>query len=124
MGRAADLGNILTILSGSSDGYRPRRSEAPVLCSLQIWERVIRPSYGLIEATVCVATSKPGQPPETVDFDTESFIRRPCEARAATLSLISYMLPRSPIIRIVDSDTCIDVGRNRRRDLGARRQRR
>ncbi len=106
-----DLGNILTILSGSERVQAATiKRFADRFARFNLQERVIRPSYGLAEATVYVATSKPGQPPETVDFDTESLSAghaKPCAGGGAT-SLISYMLPRSPIVRIVDSDTCIE----------------
>ncbi|AKN15811.1 acyl-CoA synthetase [Mycobacterium haemophilum DSM 44634] len=106
-----DLGNIHTLLNGS-ERVQPATIKrfANRFARFNLHEKVLRPSYGLAEATVYVATSRPGQPPELVDFDAESLSAgqaKPC-ANGGGTSLISYVLPQSPIVRIVDSDTCIE----------------
>src|SRR5262249_19582889 len=70
-------------------------------------ERVIRPSYGLAEATVYVSTRAPGEPPKVVHFDSEKLP----EGHAKPLAdgggppLVSYGVPQSPTVRIVDPDS-------------------
>jgi fatty acid CoA ligase FadD28 len=69
-------------------------------------EQVIRPSYGLAEATVYVATSRPGLPPELVGFDAQSLSAGQAQRSASgnATPLVSYVVPQSPIVRIVDPD--------------------
>jgi fatty acid CoA ligase FadD28 len=73
-------------------------------------ESVIRPSYGLAEATVYVATRPPGNPPKVVHFDPEKLAEG--QARRAvsggSTPLISYGVPQLPLVRIVDPDTCTE----------------
>ncbi|WP_158016058.1 fatty-acid--AMP ligase FAAL28/FadD28 [Mycobacterium basiliense] len=106
-----DLGNVLTILSGS-ERVQPATLKrfADRFARFNLAEKVIRPSYGLAEATVYVATSRPGQPPEVLDFEAESLSAgqaKRCESGSGT-PLVSYVLPRSPIVRVVDPDTCTE----------------
>jgi fatty acid CoA ligase FadD28 len=68
-------------------------------------ESAIRPSYGLAEATVFVATNAPGAPPDFVDFEPEKLAAGHAERCDAGTPLASYGRPRSPIVRIVDPDT-------------------
>lgn len=103
-----DLGNILTILSGS-ERVQPTTLKrfADRFARFNLCEKVIRPSYGLAEATVYVATSRPGQPPELVNFEAASLASghaKRCANEAGT-PLVSYVLPQSPIVRIIDPDT-------------------
>ena len=70
-------------------------------------EAVIRPSYGLAEATVYVATRTGAQPLAVVRFDSEKLTAgkaERCENGGGT-PLVSYGVPHSPIVRIVDPDT-------------------
>ena len=91
-------------------------------------ESAIRPSYGLAEATVYVATSKAGQPPNTALFDYEQLsaghgeaIRKPSRGRhrAGQLSPFRFATRADRQPR--------DQNRERRghgrRNLGARRKR-
>jgi fatty acid CoA ligase FadD28 len=73
-------------------------------------ESVLRPSYGLAEATVYAATSAAGKPHTIVKFDADELSagqakRRPGEG---STPLISYEVPESPTVRIVDPDTCTE----------------
>ncbi len=76
-----DLGNVLGIISGSE------RIHAATLTRFgdrfgrfNFRDTVIRPSYGLAEATVYVATPEPGRPAKTVRFEYREVVRGPCEA--------------------------------------------
>jgi long-chain fatty acid adenylyltransferase FadD28 len=106
-----DLGDVLVILSGSERVHpatvrRFNRRFAP----FNLPDTAIRPSYGLAEATVYAATRNPAQPPHIVHFNSEKLSvgdAERCESGAGT-PLVSYGMPRSPMIRIVDPDTCIE----------------
>jgi fatty acid CoA ligase FadD28 len=73
-------------------------------------EAVLQPSYGLAEATVYVATRASAQPPAFVRFDSEKLTAgkaERCENGGGT-PLVSYGMPQSPMIRIVDPETRIE----------------
>ena len=67
-----DLGNLLTILSGS-ERVQPATLKrfADRFARFNLQESVLRPSYGLAEATVYAATSAAGKPPTIVEFDAD-----------------------------------------------------
>jgi fatty acid CoA ligase FadD28 len=70
-------------------------------------ESVIRPSYGLAEATVYVATHAETQPPKIVRFESEKLTAgraERCDGKDGT-PLVSYGVPTSPVVRIVDPDS-------------------
>ncbi len=72
-------------------------------------DNVIRPSYGLAEATVYVATRTPAQPPRIVHFDAAKLPSgQAVRSRSGGTALVSYGVPRSPMVRIVDPDTSIE----------------
>ncbi len=102
-----DLGNVLTILSGS-ERVQPATLKrfADRFARFNLREQVIRPSYGLAEATVYVATSRPGLPPELVGFEAQSLSAGQAQRSASgdATPLVSYVVPQSPIVRIVDPD--------------------
>jgi fatty acid CoA ligase FadD28 len=106
-----DLGNVHTILSGSERVHPAtlkRFSERFARFGLD--EAVLRPSYGLAEATVYVATSRAGAPPTVVDFESDKLAAgqaKRCAPGDGT-ALISYPLTDSPLVRIVDPDTGIE----------------
>jgi fatty acid CoA ligase FadD28 len=106
-----DLGEVLVILSGSE-----RVHPATVqrfnrrFARFNLPDKAIRPSYGLAEATVYAATRNPAEPPHVVHFDSEKLSlghTERCESGTGT-PLVSYGVPRSPTIRIVDPDTRIE----------------
>jgi fatty acid CoA ligase FadD21 len=70
-------------------------------------DHMMRPSYGLAEATVFVATGTWSESSGAVHFDlgelTAGRARR-CSAATGT-ALVKYKVPQSPTLRIVDSDT-------------------
>ena len=68
----------------------------------------IRPSYGLAEATVFVATNEPGAPPDFVHFEPEKLSAGHAKRCTAGTPLGSYGRPRSPAVRIVDPETATE----------------
>jgi fatty acid CoA ligase FadD28 len=106
-----DLGNVLSILNGS-ERVQPatlqRFTERFARFNLQ--DRVLRPSYGMAEATVYIATREAGQPPEIVHFESEKLTAghaKRCASGGGT-PLVSYGAPQSPMVRIVDPETSIE----------------
>ncbi len=73
----------------------------------ELSDTVIRPSYGLAEATAYVATRRPAGPPQIIGFDAEKLAvgyARRCRNEGG-IELVSYGVPRSPKVRIVDPET-------------------
>jgi fatty acid CoA ligase FadD28 len=103
-----DLGNVLTILSGS-ERVQPAtvRRFSERFARFNLRSSMIRPSYGMAEAAVYLATRIPAQPPEIVHFDSEKLSAG--EAMRSEITggtpLVAYGLPESPILRIVDPET-------------------
>jgi long-chain fatty acid adenylyltransferase FadD28 len=103
-----DLGGVQTILSGSERVHPATLQRfAERFARFNLRDTVVRPSYGLAEATVWVATSRADDSPEIVDFESDKLAAghaKRCASGSGT-PLISYPLPQSPTIRIVDPDT-------------------
>ncbi len=103
-----DLGGVETILSGAervNPATLKRFNER--LGRFNLRDSVVRPSYGLAEATVYVATSRPGRAPEIVEFESDELAAgraKRCSSGVGT-PLISYPLGQSPAVRIVDAET-------------------
>jgi long-chain fatty acid adenylyltransferase FadD28 len=69
-------------------------------------DNVIRPSYGLAEATVYVATRTPALPPKIVHFDPDKLpTGHAVRSTGGGTALVSYGIPQSPLVRIVDPDS-------------------
>jgi fatty acid CoA ligase FadD21 len=106
-----DLGNVLHIVSGAE---RIHPATLDRFCDrfapYNFRNHMMRPSYGLAEATVYVATRTGNGPPEVVHFDPEKLSERSAERCSAQTGapLLSYGMPKSPRVRIVDPDTCIE----------------
>ena len=106
-----DLGNVLSILN-ASERVQPatlqRFTERFACFNLQA--RVLRPSYGMAEATSYVATREAGQPPQIVHFDSERLTAGHAKrwASGSGTPLVSYGVPRWPMVRIVDPETSIE----------------
>ncbi|WP_207801624.1 AMP-binding protein [Mycobacterium uberis] len=109
-----DLGHVRAIATGAE------RVNVTTLQRFTDWfarfnlnETAIRPSYGLAEATVYVATAGPGRPPKSVCFDyghlSAGKAKRSNSAVGDGANLVSYGPPRASILRIVDPDTRIEV---------------
>ena len=105
-----DLGDVRAIISG---GERPDPATlkrfTDRFARFNLDETVIRPSYGLAEATLYVATARPGRLPTTVRFDYDRLSvgeAKRCENQErGGAQLISYGVPRASRLRIVDPDT-------------------
>lgn len=103
-----DLGNVLAIISGSERIHAATLGRfTERFARFNLRDSVIRPSYGLAEATVYAATRGPGQPPEIVHFEPDKLSAghaHRCPNGGGT-PLVSYGVPRSPQVRIVDPET-------------------
>lgn len=106
-----DLGDVLVILSGSERVHPATlRRFTERFAHFNLPGKAVRPAYGLAEATVYALTRTPSQPPEIVHFESEKLATgtaERCESPTGT-PLVSYGVPRSPVIRIVDPDTRIE----------------
>ncbi len=103
-----DLSGVLNIVTGSERVHPATlRRFTQRFARFNLRESVLRPSYGLAEATVFVATRAPGEGPRTVYFDAEHL----SEGRATPsvdgrgTPLVSYGVPTQPLVRVVDPDT-------------------
>jgi fatty acid CoA ligase FadD28 len=107
-----DLRHVLGILD-SGERLHPMTLErfTKRFARLHLRDTVIRPSYGLAEATTYVPTRRPGCPPQIVRFDSArlsaGLAHRSSRIRGGT-ALVSYGVPRSPIVRIVDPASRIE----------------
>lgn len=106
-----DLGNVLSILNGS-ERVQPETLKRFVerFSGFNLQGRVLRPSYGMAEATLYVATHEAGQPPQIVHFESEELTAGHAERSASGggTPLVSYGVPQSPMVRIVDPETRIE----------------
>lgn len=108
-----DLGDVRTILSGSERVHAAtidRFTER--FAKFNLKPEAIRPSYGLAEATVYVASSDRGNAPNVVRFDYEKLssghaMRCESEAVGGT-DLLGHGTGRSTTVRIVDPDNCTE----------------
>ena len=101
-----DLGDVL-ILQNGAERVQPAtlRRFTERFARFGFRDNVIRPSYGLAEATVYVATRTPAQPPEIVHFDAAKLpTGHAVRSRSGGTALVSYGVPRSPLVRIVNPD--------------------
>jgi fatty acid CoA ligase FadD28 len=103
-----DLGGVHTILNGS-ERVQPATLKlfADRFAPFNFDPRALRPSYGMAEATVYIATRRAGKPPEITHFDAEKLAAgqaNRCETGSGT-PLVSYGSPESMLVRIVDPNT-------------------
>jgi fatty acid CoA ligase FadD21 len=103
-----DLGGVLGIISGA-ERVEPATLQRFVdrFAHFNFQDHMMRPSYGLAEATVFVATGTWSEEAPAVHFDVGELgmgrVER-CPAGAGT-ALVKYKVPHSPTLRIVDSET-------------------
>jgi fatty acid CoA ligase FadD21 len=103
-----DLGGVLGIISGA-ERVEPATLQRFVdrFAHFNFRDHMMRPSYGLAEATVFVATGTWSESSEAVHFDLGELSAgraQRCSAGTGT-ELVKYKVPQSPTLRIVDSDT-------------------
>ncbi len=107
-----DLGHVQVILSGSERVHTATiRRFTERFSRFNLPERALRPSYGLAEAMVYVASSPPWGPPTAVHFDYEKLSvghAQPCGSGAAGSELVSLGPPRACMVRIVDPQTRVE----------------
>ena len=103
-----DLGGVLGIINGA-ERVEPATLErfADRFAHFNFRDHMLRPSYGLAEATVFVASGTWSDSSAAVHFDVEELSAgraQRCAAGAGS-ALVRYRLPQSPVVRIVDVDT-------------------
>jgi long-chain fatty acid adenylyltransferase FadD28 len=106
-----DLGDVIGIINGS-ERVQPATLKrfTERFAPYNLPAKALRPSYGMAEATVYVVSRQAGEPPRTVYFDSAELAAgqaKPCETPHGT-ALVSYGVPRSPILRIVNPDTRVE----------------
>jgi len=102
-----DLGGVVGIISGAERvELATVRRFVDRFAHFNFRDHMMRPSYGLAEATVFVAAGTWNESSPAAHFDTEELslgrVQR-CAAGAGT-ALIKYKVPQSPTLRIVDTD--------------------
>jgi fatty acid CoA ligase FadD21 len=103
-----DLGGVLGIINGAERVEPATLSRfADRFAHFNFQDHMLRPSYGLAEATVFVTAGTWSESSPAAHFDTAALGAgrvQPCAAGKGT-ALVSYEVPRSPALRIVDSET-------------------
>ena len=103
-----DLGEVVGIISGA-ERVEPTTLHRFVdrFSHFNFKDHMMRPSYGLAEATVFVATGTWSESEPAMHFDVGELGAGRVErcAPGAGSELVSYAIPRSPLVRIVDSET-------------------
>ena len=103
-----DLGGVLGIISGA-ERVEPATVDRFVdrFSHFNFRDRMMRPCYGLAEATVFVAagTWSETSPAARFDADELSAGRVQRSAAGSATALVKYKVPHAPTVRIVDSDT-------------------
>ncbi|WP_068177205.1 AMP-binding protein [Mycobacterium sp. UM_CSW] len=103
-----DLGEVLGIISGA-ERVEPATLHRFVdrFAHFNFRDHMMRPSYGLAEATVFVTAGTWHESSSAVAFDIDELSAgraRRCAEGTGT-ALVKYQVPQSPTLRIVDSDT-------------------
>jgi fatty acid CoA ligase FadD28 len=102
-----DLGDVMSIVPGSERIHAATlRRFTERFAKFNLRGAALRPSYGLAEATVYVATRRLSEPPQIVRFELDELAAgraKPCWSGGT--ALVSYGLPESPMIRIVDPES-------------------
>ena len=106
-----DLGKVHTILSGSERVHATTiRRFTERFSRYNLPDTALKPSYGLAEAMVYVASSNPGRPPTIARFDYETLSvghAKRCDSENGS-ELVSLGTPRACTVRIVDPHTCVE----------------
>jgi long-chain fatty acid adenylase/transferase FadD26 len=106
-----DLGNVHTILSGAERVHAATlRRFTERFSRYNLPPTALKPSYGLAEAMVYVASSNPGRPPTTVRFDYEKLSAGHAKRSdsGGGSELVGHGAPRACTVRIVDPQTGVE----------------
>jgi fatty acid CoA ligase FadD21 len=103
-----DLGGVRGIINGA-ERVDPATLErfADRFAHFNFQDHMLRPSYGMAEATVFVTSGTWSDSSAAVRFDVDELSAgraQRCAAGAGS-ALVRYELPQSPVVRIVDVDT-------------------
>lgn len=103
-----DLGGVLGIINGA-ERVEPATLErfADRFAHFDFRDHMLRPAYGLAEATVFVAAGTWSESSTAAHFDAGELAVgrvRPC-APGSGAALVKYQVPQSPSLRIIDSET-------------------
>ncbi|MFI5506561.1 AMP-binding protein [Mycobacterium sp. NPDC051804] len=103
-----DLGDVVALINGA-ERVEPTTLErfADRFAHFNFRDHMLRPSYGLAEATVFVTSGTWNESAGAVRFDVDELSAgRAARTTAGTgAALVRYALPSSPIVRIVDVET-------------------
>jgi fatty acid CoA ligase FadD21 len=103
-----DLGGVVGIISGA-ERVEPATLHRFVdrFAHFNFRDHMMRPAYGLAEATVFVATGTWDESSPAAYFDADELSAGRVRPRAAGegVALVKYRVPQSPSLRIVDSQT-------------------
>jgi fatty acid CoA ligase FadD28 len=106
-----DLADVLFLLNAGERVQPPTlRRFAERFARFNLRSSVVRAGYGMAEATAYVATREAGQPPRVVHFESEELTagKAKLSAVGGGTPLVSYGVPRSPKVCIVDPETGIE----------------
>lgn len=105
-----DLGNVRTIISGAERVHAATiKRFIDRFARSNLKSTAVRPSYGLAEATVYVASADADRAPKAVRFDYEKLSQGHAKVcgndEAGSTELIGHGTARSTVLRIVDPET-------------------
>jgi acyl-CoA synthetase (AMP-forming)/AMP-acid ligase II len=106
-----DLGGVAALVSGAERVHEATlRRFAKRFAKFNFHPEVLKPSYGLAEATLYVATRAAGSPPNVAAFDADKLAAGHAERCALEdgTALVSYGTETSPLVRIVDPETGVE----------------
>ncbi|MGV0790795.1 AMP-binding protein [Mycolicibacterium sp. XJ1819] len=106
-----DLGGVVGIINGAERVEPATLARfADRFAHFNFRDHMLRPAYGLAEATVFVTSGSWREASPAALFDAEKLGAgrvHPCRpGDGATTALVKYTVPQSPLLRIVDSETC------------------
>ena len=108
-----DLSRVHGILSGAERvHYGTVKRFIDRFATFGLTEKVIRPSYGLAEATLYVASPPISETVRTASFDLSKLaagVAARCDSKQESgTELVSYGPPQAYPVRIVDPQTCLE----------------
>lgn len=104
-----DLGDVAAVMSGAERVHEATLKRfTQRFAKFGLRPEVVRPSYGLAEATLYVSTREPGRPATVVHFEPEKLSDGQATRCDTGTALVSYGTPESPVVRIVDPETRVE----------------